>query len=575
MFASGCNRSVWGRVVHDNMGKVRIYFIAFGLLALACLLFPQRPGAAENKYSSAKVQLWQPSASSMSAARYLHAAALLPKGKVLITGGGDGEGSISSSELYDPATGTFSATGSMAVARRFHTATLLRNGKVLVAGGIAGTEHSSAELYDPAAGTFSPTGPMKFARSGHIAVLLPNGKVLVAGGYLGNMYYSSAELYDPASGTFAVTGSMSVGRGQFSATLLPSGKVLVAGGDSTGATFTHSADLYDPATGIFSATGSMSEARFRHSATLLPNGKVLMAGGANSEGTIFSAELYDPATGTFSATGSLSGIRQGPMAILLPNGKVLVTGGADSGTALSSSELYDPVAGTFSVIGSMGEFRASPTATLLSNGKVLVAGGHNGSVAVNSAELYSFQGGRVLPPSEPKREPKQAVSPSAPRDDKDLPRTAPYIAPARAPLVVQARPAKMPDINNVAVADFIGNNVSQADASIVAGFLRTELVNTRLYKVMDRSNMDTVLSEQKFQNSGCTEQECAVEIGKLLNVRRMFVGSLSKLLDNYYITVNVVDVGTGEIVASYDSDGVPSKKLKDACKKIVEKISRK
>ena len=546
------------------MGKVRIYFIAFGLLALACLLFPQRPGAAENKYSSAKVQLWQPSASSMSAARYLHAAALLPKGKVLITGGGDAEGSISSSELYDPVTGTFSATGSMAAARRFHTATLLRNGKVLVVGGVAGTEHSSAELYDPAAGTFSPTGPMKFARSGHIAVLLPNGKVLVAGGYLGNIYYASAELYDPASGTFAVTGSMSVGRGQFSATLLPGGKVLVAGGDSTGATFTHSADLYDPATGIFSATGSMSEARFRHSATLLPNGKVLMAGGANSEGTLFSAELYDPATGTFSATGSMSGIRQGPVAILLPNGKVLLTGGADAGTALSSSELYDPAAGTFLVTGSMGEFRASPTATLLSNGKVLLAGGHNGSAAVPSAELYGFQGGRVMPPSEPNREPKQANEPFQPRT-----------VPAAAPVISQARSVKMADLNNVAVADFIGNNVSQADASIVAGFLRTELVNTRLYKVMDRSNMDTVLSEQKFQNSGCTEQECAVEIGKLLNVRRMFVGSLSKLLDNYYITVNVVDVGTGEIVASYDSDGVPSKKLKDACKKIVGKISKK
>ena len=123
------------------------------------------------------------------------------------------------------------------------------------------------------------------------------------------------------------------------------------------------------------------------------------------------------------------------------------------------------------------------------------------------------------------------------------------------------------------MADFTGKNVSQADASIVGDFLRTELVNTRLFLVMDRNNMDSVLAEQKFQNSGCTEQQCAVEMGKLLNVKQMLVGSLSKLLDTYYITVNVVDVGTGEIISSYDGDAANSKELKSACKTIVAKIA--
>lgn len=560
--------------VQANMRKTGIYFKACRVLGLIYLFLPQRTGAAENMALPAQIQPGWASTASMSAARYLHSATLLRNGKVLIAGGRADAGSLSSAELYDPATGIFSATGSLSTARRFHTATLLLNGKVLVVGGTGGQHLSSAELYDPATGTFSATGSMGTARTEHAAILLPNGKVLVAGGWDGRSYYSSAELYDPVTGMFSTTDSMSSMRDQYTLTLLPSGKILAVGGDIGGIS-TSSADLYDTATGIFTATGSMSVGRFRHSATLLPNGKVLIAGGANGSRTLSSAELYDPAAGTFSATGSMGGIRQGPMAILLPNGKVLVTGGADSSAGLSSSELYDPAAGAFFAAGSMSEFRSSPTATLLRNGKVLVTGGHNGRASVSSSELYSLSGGSVTYSSVSKREPKQVGSALAPRDDKDLPRTAPHIAPAMASVVVQARPAKMSDINNVAVADFIGNNVSQADASIVAGFLRTELVNTRLYKVMDRSNMDTVLSEQKFQNSGCTEQECAVEIGKLLNVRRMFVGSLSKLLDNYYITVNVVDVGTGEIVASYDSDGVPSKKLKDACKKIVGKISKK
>src|SRR3954451_7091127 len=60
------------------------------------------------------------------------------------------------------AQGTFNATGSMTVTRRGHTATLLADGRVLMAGGWANLESaanslSSAEVYDPATGTFSST----------------------------------------------------------------------------------------------------------------------------------------------------------------------------------------------------------------------------------------------------------------------------------------------------------------------------------------------------------------------------------------------------------------------------------
>src|SRR6266513_2518775 len=52
----------------------------------------------------------------------------------------------------------FVITGSLAMGRIGHTATLLPNGKVLVAGGqniFIGGNLASAELYDPASGTWS------------------------------------------------------------------------------------------------------------------------------------------------------------------------------------------------------------------------------------------------------------------------------------------------------------------------------------------------------------------------------------------------------------------------------------
>ena len=138
--------------------------------------------------------------------RYRHTATLLADGRVLLAGGRGnayGENPLSSAELYDPASSTWTAVGRLNWSRESHTATLLRNGKVLVAGGIGDCRgHSSAELFDPTDGTWTPTGYMSNERWHHTATLLPDGKVLVAGGG----YDASSELYDPATGEWTATG---------------------------------------------------------------------------------------------------------------------------------------------------------------------------------------------------------------------------------------------------------------------------------------------------------------------------------------------------------------------------------
>ena len=319
-------------------------------------------------------------------------ATLLPNGKVLIacgygTVGAQFSGPLSSAELYDPATRTWSSTGNLSTTHggEEFTTTLLQNGKVLVVGGSPGFgAFNSAELYDPATGTWSSTGNLIRGRLYHAATLLANGEVLVVGGENGGLL-TSAELYNPATGTWRSTGRLNFARSYHTATLLPNGKVLVVEGYGAGTT----AELYDPATGSWSPTGNLNTSYYCHTATLLPNGKVLVVG-SFSFGMNKTTELYDPATGMWTVTGPLNFGRIYHTATLLSNGKVLVLGGSDkpSSSVHNTAELYDPATGIWTPAPNLNTPRSWHTATLLPNGKVLIAGGGNASGLLSSTELY-------------------------------------------------------------------------------------------------------------------------------------------------------------------------------------------
>jgi hypothetical protein len=333
---------------------------------------------------------------SMTTARAGATATVLKDGRVLVVGGnGNGEGGpLTSAELYDPASCTFSSTGSMP-APRVTALTLLDGGDVLFAGGFDGSAGSlaSALLYDPSTGSFTQTGSMTIARTGASATRLQDGRVLIAGGQSDLQgdakLLATAELYDPATRTFSATGSMLTAQ-QISATvLLANGKVLVVSGGQGLNDSPATAELYDPASGAFSPTGSMV-AGWATSATALQDGRVLVLGIVRNLPIgvwpvwLPSAESYDPKTGAFTAVGSPSLLNGSPF--LLGNGKVLILGD-------NSAQLYDPGTGTSAPTRLMATIGVDPTVSLLRDGRVLLAGGRvsrseGGSPAVASAEIF-------------------------------------------------------------------------------------------------------------------------------------------------------------------------------------------
>jgi N-acetylneuraminic acid mutarotase len=395
-------RSLVTLPLHAWLGLVSLVSTALlvCLLASATTVQAQQPG------------VWS-ATGSLGTGRISHTATLLANGKVLVVGGRrEVVGSrtyvtTGTADLYDPATGLWSATGSLNTPRSDHIAVRLNNGKVLVAGGAGEwtstpylrTVLTSAEIYDPDTGTWSASGNLNLPRRDHLATLLTDGRVLVTGGSdIGSLNFggalNTAELYDPATGAWKPTGTMNSPRILHTATLLPGGGVLVVGGIKTAGGFSQSAELYDPATGSWTATDDLITPRVFHTATLLHNGKVLVTGGVRDEfdpeqggDGVDKAELYDPATGQWSPTGSLTAPRVLHTATLLPNGKVLAAGGDSEHYHVNSAELYDPVTASWSVTGSLNTARCCHTATLLANGKVLAYGGWP-PPGNNSAELY-------------------------------------------------------------------------------------------------------------------------------------------------------------------------------------------
>jgi hypothetical protein len=316
-------------------------------------------------------------------------SATLPDGRVLIAGGQNEGGFISDAELFNPTGDTFAklegAGREPAEARQGAAAAALPDGRILILGGSNSSgDLSTAELFDPAGDTFTKLegagGEMTVAREHPLAVAMPDGQVLIAGGSTEVLEFgfirreevvSSAELFDPTSDTF--TKLEGPGRETAeprwgpAAAALPDGQVLIAGGRYQG-----SAELFDPASDIFTklegAGRSMVEARQGATATPLSDGQVLIAGGLSGVTNLTSAELFDPADDTFTklegAGSNLTEAREFAVADALPDGRVLIAGGVNAQGWLSGADVY-LTAPRASVVGgafgnqTVGESRAS------------------------------------------------------------------------------------------------------------------------------------------------------------------------------------------------------------------------
>jgi hypothetical protein len=339
---------------------------------------------------------------------------------------------LANSDLWDPASGTWTSAAPMLTARTTFAGVPLPSGDLIVAGGCAETNctqmndagfcesqlctqtTAASERYSFASGVWVASGPLSSPRFALTGVPIGSGDALVVGGCDVGGCTASAERWSAAANIWSEQAPLPAPRGFATSTVLADGRVLVVGGcaDPMCATVVSDATVYDPVANTWTAAGSMSAPRAGHSATLLHDGSVLVAGGCSDAGcmtVLSSADIWSPsgspdsetdggddggaeggAGGQFAATPSMTGARHHHTATLLANGEVLMAGGADStGASLPTSEVYLPLAQQWIGTSAMFMSRAFHVGVELSDGRVLVAGGCNPQTCIPFAELFS------------------------------------------------------------------------------------------------------------------------------------------------------------------------------------------
>ncbi|MDQ3098811.1 MAG: hypothetical protein M3Q44_03625 [bacterium] len=355
-------------------------------------------GSITKQYPTGTTSAWAATGNLSTGKRNI-STVLLPSGKVLASGGFTTV-SVSDAEIFDPQSGTWTATANnMAKAHSNHASYLLKNGKVIVAAG-SGTSSSAAEIYDPTSNTWIAGPNLTTGRSEFVTSALNNGTIMIGSGVNGaGTVVTTSEIYNPTTNTWTFsTGNMQRGHKNGSMVKLNDGKLLAVGGclldtvcDAT--SIVSNAELYDPSTGTWSLVGSLSTARYRFNANVLNNGKVLVHGGNNvSASSISSAEIFDPTTQTWTAATSspgsvLAGTGIIGSSVVLTSGKVLSV--RSNVSAQSGAYLYDPMANTWTTTGSLSKNIRSSNLIALKTGKILIPGGYDGTTNYSSSELFT------------------------------------------------------------------------------------------------------------------------------------------------------------------------------------------
>lgn len=125
----------------------------------------------------------------------------------------------------------------------------------------------------------------------------------------------------------------------------------------------------------------------------------------------------------------------------------------------------------------------------------------------------------------------------------------------------------------VAILDFTAENTTKTYANAARNLFEVSLHNAGTVEILERNQIDSLMNEFKFQMSGCIDTSCAVQIGKMLSVDYMIMGSVNRLGNSYTITIKVVDVKISKIHIADSETALSENEIKNSLSLVAGRIS--
>jgi len=124
----------------------------------------------------------------------------------------------------------------------------------------------------------------------------------------------------------------------------------------------------------------------------------------------------------------------------------------------------------------------------------------------------------------------------------------------------------------LAVIPFSVNEAAASEAKVVTSLFETAMMKTGVYTVIEQIEMDKILETQAISMSGCTDDACAIEIGKLLSAELIVLGELSKVGGRYIANAKIIDVALGK---NLNADSVSADGIEEMTERAVNLLAYK
>ncbi|MGL1903904.1 MAG: PDZ domain-containing protein [Fibrobacterales bacterium] len=106
-------------------------------------------------------------------------------------------------------------------------------------------------------------------------------------------------------------------------------------------------------------------------------------------------------------------------------------------------------------------------------------------------------------------------------------------------------------VPSIAVLQFESSSIDSSQSEIITSLIESELIKTKMFKILERQQMNKILGEQGFQSSGaCNSTDCQIELGQLLGVDQICTGSIGKVGNTFILTAKLIDIQTSTITKS-------------------------